>query len=370
MGSGPSQTTSGTQQSASSPWQPAQPMLMAMLQSMSGLPLTPSTGQTGAAQNLVTASNNLPTFNPQETGAVGNFLSGGGASSFSPLYQGAYNTFQSNIAPMTSSSWINPYTNPALSTAMGTMNQDITNQIKSEAAAAGRSGSPEADQALARGLSQGEGGLLTNQFNTNVGTNLGANQALYSAGTGTAGSLAGLNQTTLANTLQGLQSAGSLPGLLMANPYAQLGATTAQSQLPWQTLGWASGLIDPIAALGTQQSGTSTSTTTQSQSPLSQIMGGIMGGAGALGALGGSGGLPALLAMSDVRTKEDIKPIGMLFDGGNVYSFRYRHDPTHTIRVGLLAQEVERTRPDAVVEIGGIKHVDYGKATEGARAAA
>ena len=35
--------------------------------------------------------------------------------------------------------------------------------------------------------------------------------------------------------------------------------------------------------------------------------------------------------------------------------------------MGLMAQEVERKRPEAVVERGGIKFVDYGKALAGAR---
>jgi hypothetical protein len=70
--------------------------------------------------------------------------------------------------------------------------------------------------------------------------------------------------------------------------------------------------------------------------------------------------------LSDIRAKEDIEPIGKLYDGQNVYSFRYKGDSTP--RVGLMAQEVERTRPDAVATLpGGLKIVDYGKATEGAR---
>jgi hypothetical protein len=32
-----------------------------------------------------------------------------------------------------------------------------------------------------------------------------------------------------------------------------------------------------------------------------------------------------------------------------------------------MAQDVEQVRPDAVTEIGGVKAVDYGKATEFAR---
>ena len=65
---------------------------------------------------------------------------------------------------------------------------------------------------------------------------------------------------------------------------------------------------------------------------------------------------------SDERLKEHIEPVGELFDGSNVYRYNYIGDPTP--RIGLMAQEVEKVRPDAVVEIGGYKAVDYGKATQ------
>jgi hypothetical protein len=65
---------------------------------------------------------------------------------------------------------------------------------------------------------------------------------------------------------------------------------------------------------------------------------------------------------SDFNLKEDIEPVGELFDGTNVYRYRYKGDSTP--RIGVMAQEVEQTRPDAVVEIGGFKAVDYGRATD------
>jgi len=61
--------------------------------------------------------------------------------------------------------------------------------------------------------------------------------------------------------------------------------------------------------------------------------------------------------MSDVRVKENITPDGE-WKGHNAYQFNYIGDNVR--QRGLLAQEVEETRPDAVVEIGGIKHVKYG----------
>ena len=60
--------------------------------------------------------------------------------------------------------------------------------------------------------------------------------------------------------------------------------------------------------------------------------------------------------------KEDIEKVGELTDGQPVYKYRYIGD--NVIQIGLMAQDVEKTRPDAVTEVGGYKAVDYGKATQ------
>jgi len=61
---------------------------------------------------------------------------------------------------------------------------------------------------------------------------------------------------------------------------------------------------------------------------------------------------------SDIRVKENIVPEATHWKGFNVYTFNYIGDDIP--RRGVMAQEVERTRPDAVYEIDGVKHVAYG----------
>jgi hypothetical protein len=61
----------------------------------------------------------------------------------------------------------------------------------------------------------------------------------------------------------------------------------------------------------------------------------------------------------------------MLFDSTPVYSFRYKGDDSGKTHVGLMAQDVERDRPEAVIKIGGedgLRMVDYGAATDRAAA--
>ena len=75
-------------------------------------------------------------------------------------------------------------------------------------------------------------------------------------------------------------------------------------------------------------------------------------------------GTVAAIFGSDRRMKENIKEIGKLFDGQVVHSFNYKGDPR--TQIGLIAQEVEDHKPHAVGLAGGMKTVDYDKATSGA----
>ena len=80
--------------------------------------------------------------------------------------------------------------------------------------------------------------------------------------------------------------------------------------------------------------------------------------------LGGLFGLGSAFIKSDRRAKTDIKQVGKTSDGQKIYSYRYKEGgPIH---IGLMAQEVEKKHPEAVAEFGGVKHVNYEKALEGA----
>jgi hypothetical protein len=87
----------------------------------------------------------------------------------------------------------------------------------------------------------------------------------------------------------------------------------------------------------------------QKQAMMGNIIGGLFG-------LGGN-----LIKASDERLKEDIEPVGEL-KGHKLYEYSYKADPTKTKHVGVMAQEVERKRPDAVLkDKKGYRAVDYGK---------
>lgn len=80
----------------------------------------------------------------------------------------------------------------------------------------------------------------------------------------------------------------------------------------------------------------------------------LLGGLFGLGAAG-------VYKFSDRRLKKDIKKIGKTNDGQNLYSYKYKG--TDIPQVGLMAQEVEKEYPDAVITTpSGYKAVNYDKA--------
>ncbi len=167
-----------------------------------------------------------------------------------------------------------------------------------------------------------------------------------------------------------------LQGLGAAQGGGQLGLG-ATSQYP-SIMNAPMSMYDAMGRVGAQRRGMSQSAIDQDMqrynyeamapyNALNQYMNTISGNYGGTttqttpkqgGGIGSILGAIAPLMMSDIRVKEDIKPVGQ-YRGMGIYDYKYKGNPQQY--TGLMAQEVERKIPDAVVEIGGIKHIDYGK---------
>ncbi len=272
--------------------------------------LTPDQQSAISQLNAQGATGN--TFLPGITDTTNQLLSGGGAMNQAPMINNAYSTYQQQLAPYTSSTYTNPYSTPGFSDALAATNADITNQINSQFAQAGRDMSGMNTQSLARGLSQGEGQLVSNQYNQNVAAQQAAMNALYGAGNTTASNLTGLQQTGLGNQQAGINASNAATAAQQYGPNLQIQAGLYGTQIPLSNLQAQSGILYPAAtSFGTQTGsgattgnattagttyGTNVGTTqgtmsgvTQNTSPLwQQITGGLLG-AGSL--LGGNTGL-------------------------------------------------------------------------------
>lgn len=348
------QTTQQSQNSTTNPWAPAQPGLQNLLNSYGSLSTAPTGAQTDATNNLVSSASGIPNFGSNASGAVSNLFNSSTAPQVGML-QNSLTSLQGQLGGAANPANNNPYNTPGFSDALKTMTSDITNQTKGVYAGSGRdpSGAGSFAQSLGRGLMQGEAPTLANQYNTNVANQQGAANTLFGAGSNTASNITGQNQVQLMN---GANAIGMLPSASSAYTTpgsTQLAAANAQYGLPYGNLAQMLGPLTGIAGLGGQSTGSGTSTTTQPQSTMGNIIAGITA---------------ASALFSDKRMKEDIQKVGKLHDGQDVVKFKYKgHPATH---IGLLAQDVAQKRPEAVGMLGGMMTVDYDKATKGAERAA
>jgi hypothetical protein len=76
--------------------------------------------------------------------------------------------------------------------------------------------------------------------------------------------------------------------------------------------------------------------------------------------LGGNLGAAAILA-SDRRLKRDIKRVGENSQGLTIYEYRYVWDSHEVRHRGVMADEVRKLIPEAVVPVNGYDFVDYSR---------
>ena len=153
--------------------------------------------------------------------------------------------------------------------------------------------------------------------------------------------LAGLSQGWAGAASQA--GAAGLGGVNAANAGFQ-----ANNQSYNQTMGQASGAFGNLANIGQGNQALLAGINAQNANNTNQMIG---TGIGAL----------ATVAMmySDRRLKTNVRRIGTRDDGLGVYEFEYIWGGPK--RVGVMADEVARVRPDAVVRIGEFHAVDYAK---------
>lgn len=353
-----SKSTEQSQTSQTRPWEESMPLVNSLLSQYGGMNAGVTANQGGALTNLANATSAIPNFGSTAAGGINKLFSSDSSPQVGML-QSAYGDLKSNLGGTASGANLNPYETPGFADAIRTMMQDTTDKTKGVYAGSGRdpSGAGSFAGTLGRGITSGVAPTIASQYGQNYQNMISANNQLFSGAGNTASGINNLRQSDMSNIMTSIQGAGAIPGLYTAPAQAQYAVANQQYSQPYQNLAQ---LLQPsvaLAGLGSNSTGTGQSTQTSSPSWMSNIGQGV----GIAGSLMGM--------FSDERLKTDIAKVGKLDDGQNIYSYRYRGDAVP--RIGLLAQEVEQVRPEAVVEHpSGFKMVRYDIATRGARVGA
>lgn len=192
--------------------------------------------------------------------------------------------------------------------------------------------------------------LAAQQFNTGVGLQ-NNQQAMQQA------------QMRVANQLQGLGIQAMTPEMLSQLYQSQLAGLNAGNMHDWNNLMRYGSIIQPGAGIG----GQSSTTTPDNRNIGAGLIGGGLAGAQLAGLMGAGAGMTGLGAgagallglLSDRRFKTDITPVGQLTNGLTVY--KYRYITGGPMCIGVMADEVKKVVPEAVVTRDGVDYVDYGR---------
>jgi Chaperone of endosialidase len=345
-----SDNTTTTQQSAKTdPYAPTVPLLANEASTIGGISTAVTPAQQAAAAKLQGEANAIPDLGPQETGAVNNSLNAN-TTPQQGMLSGELANYMKNTNGVASNTDLNPMDTPGFSDALGVMGNDITKNFKSMYAGSGRdpTGAGSFTTNAGRGIAQAEAPVIAAQYNNNVSNLENANAGQAGVAGSTASGLTSEQMSALQQQLQGLAGGASLPGILTQPGQSAYEAANTAYGTPWSNLSPALAATEGVAGMGSTSSGQGS--TDQQTSPLTNILGLLTGGMGLAGSI----------AKSDVRSKENIQPVGKA-KGHNIYDFNYKDDPAKTPHRGVLAQEVEKVRPDAVHNLGGTKYVNYGK---------
>lgn len=280
MGGQSSTQQSTNQSSTTAPWLAAQPTMQGILGQLN-TGLSTSAGITGtendALSRLTANAPNAMQYAPQISNLVGDLFNGGGAQAQAGAFGQNLTDYQRRLSPTADGSQIGQ--NSGLNPYLGTIANDVQTRVNGMFAGSGRDMSGANQQALARGIAEGQAPVIASQYNTDVANQRGAADALYGAGNATGGLLTGLNQQSLANRQAGAGLAPTNYNNFNDSQNAVLQAEAARRGIPVQALGLLANIGIPIAGLGGQSTGQSTTRGTNQMSGAQQF-GLISGGIG------------------------------------------------------------------------------------------
>jgi hypothetical protein len=259
------------------------------------------------------------------------------------------------ITPGLYNRFYSPYVKDVANTTFSNLMESQAQQqsgLKSGAIQAGAFGGDRggvAQAEMARQQQLGNAMAMSNIYNQGYGQAMGlAGQQVANLGA-MGQQMAALGAGAQGSVLQGAQAQMAAGAQEQATKQAELQAAYQQwmqkQAYPYQNAQFFANIAQ---GLGAGAGGTSSTT-----APAPNIWSQIFGGIGAIGSI-----------YSDKRMKENIEAVGTLNDGQTVYRYNFKGDPK--TQIGLLAQEVEEQKPNAVTQVKGLKMVDYKGATDDA----
>ncbi len=255
--------TTVNQQSKTEPWAPTQPALQEMINKLQ--PQIANTGLTGtestALDKLGTAAAVPSQYTGDMQGLLANLFKGGGIGETSGMVKDAYGTLQKNMNPTASGDFLDPTQNKYLQSIVGRTTDDIRNNVAGQFAGAGRSFSGAHLGALGTGIGKATQDLYYNDYNAERARQADANKTLFTGATTASGALESMAGGKLGAQMQAPGLLGQVDKL-GTDPYMkQLEVEAMRRGIPLQNMGMLASLLLPIASLGKQQTGTSTSST-------------------------------------------------------------------------------------------------------------
>lgn len=322
-------------------------------------------------------------------GALTNVANGNYTSSASPTYNQANSVLSNELSP----GYLNPWSTPGFSNVVNNTLASVVPATSASFINGGRSDSGLAQRAQTMAATDAVGQLAQNQYNTNQQIQQGAaglaSQNNQNATTNAINAASGAN--TIYGTIGGLQSnaatqagsnfltqqgnqlkAGSLAPVIdqtqmgditQALNTSGMSQTDMQNQIAAAMARYNYGQMQPWNQLGLYENaitgtGSPGGTTTTQQPYFDNTMANVASGVGTAA----SAAMIAAMFLSDRRLKTDIKKIGESDSGFPLYSFRYKHEGPMSQHIGLMAQDVKKSMPDAVVNTPVGMAVNYTKA--------
>lgn len=325
---GGSSKPTGTQTTKTEPWAEQQPYLKAGFENIGNL-LTTEGGAPGIGGNTLNLSSLAPEFYKGSTVVAPDVATQlAQQMQVNRGLQGnqAVNAAQNNLAATSRGDFLN--SNPYLDQTFNQAAQQVKNMTSGQFSQAGRYGSGRHQAVAQEGYNQ-----LANQI---YGGNYQNERNRQMQAAGLAPQYG--NQDFL--NIQGISDVGAQR------------ESTARDYLQEAMDRYYYNQNRPLTAIQTYMDLIQGNYGGTSQQP-------IYGGSGlgnALGMAASAASIYSALGGSDERLKEDIKLLGKE-NGHNIYEFRYKGAPERYI--GVMAQEVQKTHPEAIGEFNGYLTVNY-----------